>query len=153
MVKSEPSQSVVADAESGRNYLIRSEERLAVQTERVLGERVRLEKYLVTETRTITVEVTHEEVRLVREPHDPGRAAAAASGGKNSARWMYVNREEVVITKKVVPVERVRLEIYPVMAQQQITEIVRKEQIAGEPTLSTDAPADARFPHDQHPTQ
>jgi len=117
------------EASTGRNYLIRSEERLNVTTARVPGGWARLEKFLVTETRTITVEVTHEEVRLASEPAGAGGAAADPGKQKNQARWMYVSREEVVVTKRVVPVERVRLEVYPVTEQRQISDEVRKEQI------------------------
>ena len=59
--------------------LVRSEERLNVSTQRFTTGRARLEKYLITETRTITVEVTREEVRLVHDdtsptaPADPAR--------------------------------------------------------------------------------
>ena len=117
------------EASTGRNYLIRSEERLNVTTARVQGGWVRLEKFLVTETKTITVEVTHEEVRLVSEPTGAGGAASDLGAQKNQARWMYVSREEVVVTKRVVPVERVRLEVYPVTEQRQVSDEVRKEQI------------------------
>jgi len=117
------------EASTGRNYLIRSEERLNVTTARVPGGWARLEKFLVTETKTITVEVTHEEVRLVSEPAGAGGPAADRGAQKNQARWMYVSREEVVVTKRVVPVERVRLEVYPVTEQRQIFDEVRKEQI------------------------
>lgn len=114
----------------GSDHLIRSEERLDVTTQRVPGGWARLEKFLVTETRTFTVEVTHEEVRLVHNPPDAGaRTHLDPDGQKNQARWMYVNREEVVLTKKVVPVERVRLEVYPVTEQRQISDEVRKERI------------------------
>ena len=123
--------SGAAAAESvGSDHLIRSEERLDVTTARVPGGWARLEKFLVTETRTFTVEVTHEEVRLVQNPADAAaRTHLDPDGRKNQARWMYVNREEVVITKRVVPVERVRLEVYPVTEQRQVSDEVRKEQI------------------------
>lgn len=120
---------------SDRNFLIRSEEQLHVATQRVAAGVARLEKFVVTETRTITVEVAHEEVRLVHldaatSPAQPSAQIADAG------RWMVLSREEPVVTKQVVPVERVRLEVAPVLAQQQVTEAVRKEQI-DTTTLST----------------
>ncbi len=121
--------AVAADPSVGRDYLIRSEEQLNVTTARVPGGWARLEKFLVTETKTITVEVTHEEVRLVSEPTGAGGPASDPGAQKNQARWMYVSREEVAVTKRVVPVERVRLEVYPVTEQRQISDEVRKEQI------------------------
>jgi uncharacterized protein (TIGR02271 family) len=147
MLNPEPAHPDTAGPPAGRDYLIRSEERLAVRTERVLDGWVRLEKFVVTETRTFTVELSHEEVRVVHLSADPGQPKPGVSDGKNGARWMYVNREELVITKKVVPVERVRLEVYPVTEQQQITEAVRKEQITDPPTITTEP--DARGGPDQ----
>lgn len=117
----------------GRDYLVRSEERLHVGTDRVVAGYARLEKFTVTESQTITVEVTHEEVRLVQtaaadEPPNQQKPASSplpVDGG----RWMVLSREEVVVTKRIVPVERVRLEVYPVTQQQEVTEQVRKDQI------------------------
>ncbi|MET3808274.1 uncharacterized protein (TIGR02271 family) [Nakamurella sp. UYEF19] len=117
---------------SDRDYLIRSEEQLHVATERVVAGYARLEKFVVTETKTITVQVSHEEFRLV---HDPVAEAGAEprhpdrTEQKNTARWLYLSREEVVVTKRTVPVERVRLEVYPVTEPTTITDQVRKEQI------------------------
>ena len=139
MLTPEPVSSATADAQAGRDYLIRSQERLDVRTERVLGGWVRLEKFVVTETRTVTVELRHEQVRVVHLGADPDRPAPEAPEGKNTARWMYVHREELVVTTKVVPVERVRLEIYPVTEQRVVTEQVRTEQITDQP-ISTAVP-------------
>ncbi|HEX8862592.1 MAG TPA: DUF2382 domain-containing protein [Actinomycetes bacterium] len=48
--------------------MTRSEEEVGVRTQRRPRERVRLQKYVVTEQETRTVPVRREEVRLVREP-------------------------------------------------------------------------------------
>ncbi len=50
------------------DYLTRSEEQLHVGTEKVQTGRARLRKVVVTEQQTVTVPVTREEVRVVREP-------------------------------------------------------------------------------------
>jgi uncharacterized protein (TIGR02271 family) len=129
------------DDTPGRDYLLRSEEQLRVRTDRVVSGHARLEKFTVTETKTITVEVTHEEVRLVQRGADgsgpdqqtPGDATADAD------RWMVLSREEVVVTTRVVPVERVRLEVYPVVEQRQVTDQVRKEQIDGAAEINATA--------------
>ncbi len=117
----------------GRDYLVRSEEQLHVGTDRVVAGYARLEKFTVTETQTITVELTHEEVRLVQTTaaDEPLNQQKPASSGlpADGDRWMVLSREEVVVTKRIVPVERVRLEVYPVTQQQEVTEQVRKEQI------------------------
>ena len=57
----------------GGEYLTRSEEQLHVGTEKVETGRARLRKYVVTENQTVTVPVSHEEVRVVREPMGRGR--------------------------------------------------------------------------------
>lgn len=135
MISPEPAPSFLDPGIDGaardRDFMVRSEERLQVSTYRAPTGVARLEKFLVTETRTITVEVTHEEVRLVQDPVDDGDAVPPyrEADQKNHARWMYVSREEVVVTKRVVPVERVRLEVFQVTEQRQVTESVRKEQI------------------------
>ncbi len=125
--------------DAGERYLIRSEEQLQVGTERVAAERVRLEKFVVTEEQTVTVSVSHDEVRIVREPIADGtpvddgaavddravdnRAVAQATPD------MILTEERIVVTKVVVPVERVRLTTETVTEQRQVTESVRKEQI------------------------
>ncbi len=117
---------------SGRDFVVRSEEQLRVRTDQQVAGYARLEKFTVTETKTITVEVTHEEVRLVQRGVDgppPGQLDPANATDSDGSRWMVLSREEVVVSKRVVPVERVRLDVYPVVEQRQITEQVRKEQI------------------------
>ena len=129
----------------GQDHLIRSEEQLQVRTDRVIAGYARLEKFTVTETKTITVEVTHEEVRLVRRAADasPADHQGLADPASDSARWMVLSREEVVISKRVVPVERVRLEMYPVVEQRQVTEQLRKEHIDTAPHIDGPASQDS----------
>lgn len=123
----------------GDRSLLRSEEQLRVSAERVPVGRARLEKIVVTETRTITVEVSHEEVRLVHLPLDTATGDDIESNTGSDVRtdldpgqdrWMVVSEERVVITKEVVPIERVRLETRSVTEQHAITENVRTEQVA-----------------------
>ena len=61
--------------------MTRSEERLHVGTEKVDAGRARLRKYVVTENVTTTVPVSHEEVRVEREPMTEENRDAAISGG------------------------------------------------------------------------
>jgi stress response protein YsnF len=56
-----------------------SAERLQVGRERVPTRIARLQKFIVTEQRTITVEVRHEEARLVYEDLPAGEDAAGRS--------------------------------------------------------------------------
>lgn len=110
-------------------YLTRSEEHLRVSTERVAVSRARLEKFVVTEEQTITVSVSHDEVRVVREPIAEGTALADLTVAGDSAE-IILTEERIVITKEVVPVERVRLRTDTITEQREVTDTVRKEQIA-----------------------
>lgn len=111
-------------------YLVRSEEQLRVGTQRVATGRARLEKFVVTEEQTITVSVSHDEVRLVREPiTDDSSIDLADLPAGDSVPEIILTEERIVITKEIVPVERVRLETVAVTEQREVTETVRKEQI------------------------
>jgi uncharacterized protein (TIGR02271 family) len=111
--------------------MTRSEERLHVGTENVQTGRARLRKYVVTETVTTSVPVSHEEVRLEREPITEANRDAALSGPAISEEEHEVtlHAERPVVAKEAVPVERVRLGTETVTQEEQITEQVRKEQI------------------------
>jgi uncharacterized protein (TIGR02271 family) len=111
--------------------MTRSEERLHVGTENVQAGRARLRKYVVTETVTTSVPVSHEEVRLEREPITEANRDAALSGPAISEEEHEVtlHAERPVVAKEAVPVERVRLGTETVTQEQQVTEQVRKEQI------------------------
>ncbi|MGI8447269.1 MAG: DUF2382 domain-containing protein [Streptosporangiaceae bacterium] len=111
--------------------MTRSEERLRVGTENVQTGRARLRKYVVTETVTTTVPVSHEEVRLEREPITDTNRDAALSGADISEEEheVVLHAERPVVAKETVPVERVRLSTDTVTGEQEVTEQVRKEQI------------------------
>ena len=115
-----------------------SEERVAVGTQQVESGRARLRKYVVTEDVTTTVPVSHEEVRLEREPITDDNRDAAMSGGDitEEEHEVTLHAERPVVQKETVPVERVRLNTETVTENQQVTEQVRKEQI-DEPDVST----------------
>jgi len=95
---------------SGGDYLIRSEEHLQVGTEKVATGRVFLRKYVVTEEKTITVSVSHEEVEMIREPIAPGTNLDDLTV-TDGATEVILTEERIVISKEIVPVERVRLTI------------------------------------------
>jgi uncharacterized protein (TIGR02271 family) len=116
--------------------MTRSEERLHVGTETVQAGRARLRKYVVTETVTTSVPVSHEEVRLEREPiTEAGRDAALAGPAiSEEEHEITLHAERPVVAKEAVPVERVRLGTETVTEEREVTEQVRKEQIE-EPDL------------------
>jgi uncharacterized protein (TIGR02271 family) len=111
--------------------MTRSEERLHVGTEQVETGRARLRKYVVTENVTQTVPVSHEEVRLEREPITDANVDQALDGPAISEEEHEVTlrAERPVIEKETVPVERVRLGKETVTDQHQVEETVRKEEI------------------------
>ena len=108
-----------------------SEERLQVGTQRVESGRARLRKRIVTETVTRTVPVSHDELRVVREPICAADAPAAYDGTALSEEEQEVvlRAGQPVVTKETVPVERVRLATETVHEQVRVDETVRKEQI------------------------
>ena len=111
--------------------MTRSEERLNVGTQQVQAGRAKLRKYVVTEDVSTTVPVSHEEVRLEREPITDANRDAAMSGGDitEEEHEVTLHAEQPVVQKETVPVERVRLGTETVTENQQVTEQVRKEQI------------------------
>ena len=197
----------VAVSDELPSSMIRSEESLFVDRERVPRERVRLVKRIVTETITQTIEVRREELHLERVPLTgsggagghaepsggpdtvdattvsgtegaasaglPSRSRGSASGatrsggadaatgagsglsalrarastlvGKAGGRFaggqgfgepfnpetldLTLYEEEVVVSKRVVPRERVRIHREIVTDQQRISDELRKEQI------------------------
>ena len=111
--------------------MTRSEEQLRVGTQQVEAGRARLRKYVVTENVTQTVPVSHEEVRIEREPITEGNAPAAHDGPAISEEEheVVLHAEQPVVQKEAVPVERVRLGTETVREEQTVSDEVRKEQI------------------------
>jgi uncharacterized protein (TIGR02271 family) len=145
---SEGTRGVVGNDVSGRetdDAMTRSEEELRVGTaERETG-RARLRKHIVTENVTQTVPVQREEIRVEREPITDANRDAATSGADLSEEEheVVLHEEEVVVDKRTVAKERVRLDKDTVTEEQQVSEGVRKEQVeliddAGEPAEGVD---------------
>jgi uncharacterized protein (TIGR02271 family) len=111
--------------------MTRSEEELRVGTQTRERGRARLRKYVVTETQQVTVPVQREEVRVEREPITDANLDAATSGPAISEEEHEVTlrEEEVVVDKRAVPKERVRLDTETVTEERQVSEEVRKEQL------------------------
>ncbi len=118
--------------------MTRSEEELRVGTAKRERGRARLRKYVVTEQVEKTVPVSHEEVRIEREPITDANRDAATSGKdiSDEEHEVVLHEEQVVTEKRTVPKERVRMDKETVTGEETISEEVRKEQIetdAGEP--------------------
>ena len=111
--------------------MTRSEEELRVGTERREAGRVRLRKYVVTETEQRTVPVRREEVRVEREPITEGNVARALDGPEISEdeHEVVLHEERPVVEKEVVAKERVRLSAEERSDEETVSEQLRKERI------------------------
>jgi uncharacterized protein (TIGR02271 family) len=111
--------------------MTRSEEQLHVGTEKVQTGRARLRKHVVTEQQTVTVPVTHEEVRLEREPITDANIGSATAGPdlSDEEHEVILTEERPVVHMETVPVERVKLDKETVTEQHRVTEDVRHEEI------------------------
>jgi uncharacterized protein (TIGR02271 family) len=140
---------------SGRNTddaMTRSEEQLKVGTESRESGKARLRKYVVTENVTQTVPVTHEEVRVEREPITDENRDQAMTGGDitDEEHEVTLHEERAVVDKEAVPVERVRMDTENVTEEQQVNEDVRKEEIESDVQgASTDGTDEDRRGRDQ----
>jgi len=114
--------------------MTRSEERMRVGTATEETGRARLRKYVVTETIQQSVPVSHEEVRVEREPITEANIGQATSGPEISEEEHEVtlHAERPVVATETVPVERVRLAKDRVAGEETVTGEVRKEQIETE---------------------
>jgi len=131
----EPGRTSAAEP-SEASVVVRSEERLRVGNQLVPVERVRVRRRVVTETRTVQVEVRREELVLERLPVEAsGRAADSGPTGPTDPagpREVVLElREEVpVVTTRVRPVERVWVWVARVAGTQQVATTLSREEIA-----------------------
>jgi uncharacterized protein (TIGR02271 family) len=127
------------------NAMTRSEERLNVGTRTEETGRARLRKYVVTENVTKTVPVSHEEVRLEREPITDANRGDAMDGPAISEEEHEVtlHADRPVVEKEAVPVERVRVDTETVTDQETVSEDVRREEIGLDGT-DDDGPVSGR---------
>lgn len=111
--------------------LIRSEEQLNVNKERVATGEARLRKYVVTDTETVEVPVEREEVSVERTPisaEDAKNYNGTISGDTEEAS-VTLHEEQVNVNKETVPVEKINLKKDTVRDTETHTEELRKEQI------------------------
>ena len=80
---------------------------------------------------TKTVPVSHEEVRIEREPITDANRADAVDGPDISEEEheVVLHEDEVVVDKQTVAKERVRMGTETVTEDHDVSEEVRKEQI------------------------
>jgi len=111
--------------------MTRSEERLTAGTENVETGRARLRKHVVTDTETVRVPVSREEVRLEREPITEANRDAAYSGGDitEEEHEVTLRAERPVVSTETEAVERVRLGKDTVTDTETVSGEVRKEEV------------------------
>ena len=111
--------------------MTRSAEHLVGGTEQVETGKVKLRKNVVTETESVAVPVSHEEVRLEREPITDSTADAAHSGGDitEEEHEVTLRAERPVVTTETEAVERVRLGKHVVTDTETVSGEVREERI------------------------
>lgn len=119
--------------------IIRSEEQLRARTETVPVRRVRFRKYVVTEDRTITVQLRREELRMEEEAiTDPATATPPPAEVADSANLLLgpgddreavilLYAEQPIVTTEVIPTERIRVSKYLVTEQQSVSGTVARE--------------------------
>jgi uncharacterized protein (TIGR02271 family) len=128
----QPSGVLHGAPQEGPGWMVRHEERLRVLTDTVVTGRVRVRKYLVTEEQTFTVEVTHEEIHIDHEEVPlaeraglPADVPAVPLG--EQVLELVLHEEQVVVTKQVVPIERVRVVRSVVTRPEIVRGVVRRE--------------------------
>ena len=129
-------------AATDKDAIIRSEEQLNVEKDRVESGQVRLRKYVVNETETVEVPVEREEVRVVREPiTDADRANYDGNIGEQEAS-VTLSEDRVNVSKESVPVEKVSLEKDTVRDTERVSEEVRKERFETDGVVEGDVEGD-----------
>lgn len=117
----------VSDAELA---VIRSVEQLQVRTVRRPATRVRFRKQIVTESKTITVQVSREELVVEHEAiTEVDDAAAAGPSNQTSDLEIVLYAQRPVVTMETVAVERIRVSTKTITEDRTITELVGKEQV------------------------
>ena len=134
MPATQPSAVTDLSADQRADVVVtRSEELLHVGVERMVTGVVKVSKYIVTETVTHTVEVSHEEIRIERQTGTGSAATMPAvtvsAPATSRDLQLILHAEQVVITKQVVPVERVTLAVVAETEQRDVQDSVRRERI------------------------
>lgn len=118
--------------------VIRSEERSRTSTTAAPRSRLRIQKVIVTEERTITVQVRHEELRITEiaadtEPDDHAADAASPATHHDDDFDLVLSAEQLDIRTTVVPVERVHFTRSRVTTPTNITVQLDQEEVSIDP--------------------
>lgn len=126
--------------------VVRHEERMRIGTEVVRTGRLRVRRRVVTEERTITVPVVREEIEIDYDEVPPG-ALVADPGAvlSDEVHEIVLHEERVVVTKELVPVERVRL-VRSVVPGTQVVDTPLRREVVGVQEEVVREPAGAAGP-------
>jgi uncharacterized protein (TIGR02271 family) len=116
-----------AQPEAGAEWLVRSEERLAVNLETRESGRVTMRKHVDTEPVRQTVRVFHEEYEVERVPI--GEDDQLAGDVTEGEQVVVLHEARANVTKETVPIERVRLSVRMVEEDQTVSGEIRRERI------------------------
>ena len=125
---------------SGRDAsMIRSEEEVSIDKRTQEAGRVKLRKWVETDTVQVTVPVERQVARVVREPVADGDTAGVGEFVEGEEE-IVLSEEVVDVDKRVVAKERVGLETETVTDEVPVNETVRKERVVveGDDVVSDD---------------
>ena len=119
-----------------------SEERLDIGKVEQEAGRIRLRKYITTETETITVPVRKEKLVVERVPASDTATEpiTGPDGATEIVEEITLREERVVVGKETVAVEQVRVGKQQVTEDQEVTEQVRREHADVDVDESTRTP-------------
>ena len=101
---------------------------MRVTTERHESGRIRIHKWVEAEMAEQTIPVSHEEVRIDREPIADGEQGITVTLTEDE-REIILYEERPVVTKETVPVERVYIHTDQVKGEQTVRSELLKERI------------------------
>ena len=115
------------EAGTDRESVVVRDEQLNVGTESRESGRVRLRKHSYTDTETVEVPVSREEVVVEREPVDPN--SPEALGGTGDEEVVVTTREEVPVVDKTATAEKVTVDKNRVQDTERVSGTVQREDV------------------------
>lgn len=117
------------DTNDNAATIILREEHLHAGTEIREAAKVRFRKVIVTEEKTITVIVRHEELRVDQLIITDGKVVSSSEIPADREQAIILREEVPVVTMTTRAVEAVNITVDRVTSQQTLTDQVRKERI------------------------
>ena len=132
-VETKTTQDIVQSEEKIEDTIPLTEERLEV-SKNVQEQQATITKKPMTETKTVEVPVTHEEVSIERRAPSGGEGQVASEGPVTSSEEINIplKKEEVEVNKTPYVKEEVAVTKKPVTQTRQVTEEVTSERISTE---------------------